>query len=81
MVSNPKEMDNITHRYTEGGYMASLINLAQSCKPYNEGTLPLQKGPKDNIPMVFYSYAIIFFKSRIVVLGAKWEVRAFTPPL
>ena len=30
--------------------------------------------------MVFYSYAIIFFKSRIVVLGAKWEVRVFTPP-
>jgi hypothetical protein len=29
----------------------------------------------------FYSYAIICFKSRIIVLGAKWEVRAFTPPL
>ena len=27
-----------------------------------------------DIGMVFYYYAIIFFKSRIVVLGARWEV-------
>jgi hypothetical protein len=31
--------------------------------------------------MVFYSYAIIFFMSRIVVIGTKWEVGVFSPPL
>jgi hypothetical protein len=29
----------------------------------------------------FYLYAIIFFKSRIILLGDKLEVREFTSPL